>query len=87
MLHTMLPLAGWVTIYNTPGENKFARYPSRWQQQSSHHHRIVRELGEHCAYKGDGGWVHSMDNSPNDKWIYITYGDINLLYPKRVYCP
>ena len=30
---------------------------------------------------------NSMDNSPNDKWIYIIYGDINLLYPKRVYCP
>ena len=25
---------------------------------------------------------NSMGNSPNDKWIYITYGDINLLYPK-----
>ena len=23
-----------------------------------------------------------MDNSPNDKRIYITFGDINLLYPK-----
>ena len=46
---------------------------------------IVTGLWENyraCAYKGDGGWAPLMDNSPNDKRIYITFGDINLLYPK-----
>ena len=75
------PFSGWVIIF-TPGGTKLHQMTVRWQQRTSHRHRLVRELGEHCAYKGDGGWAPLMDNSPNNKRIYITYGDINLLYSK-----